>query len=128
MDAALEAGSNFWNGGEFYGPDEANSLQLLRDYFRARPGTADKVLLSIKGGFNLKEHKLDGSAAGLRKSVENCVSILEGTKKIDIFEIGRIDKSVTLEETFGTLKELVAEGKIGAVSLSEVNANTIRAV
>lgn len=46
--------------------------------------------------------------------------------RIDMFECARRDHSVKLEETLKTLEELVREGKIGGVALSEVSAKTIR--
>jgi pyridoxine 4-dehydrogenase len=51
MKAALESGSNFWNGGELYGTPAANSLHLLHNYFTRYADDADKVVLSIKGPF-----------------------------------------------------------------------------
>ncbi|MCJ1282146.1 hypothetical protein MMC26_001469 [Xylographa opegraphella] len=53
--------------------------------------------------------------------------MLGGTAKIDMFEFGRRDPNTPLETTLATLDELVQEGKIGGVALSEVNAETIRA-
>ena len=120
------AGANFWNGGEFYGPPESNSLQLLAAYFKEYPADAEKVVLSIKGGLNAQTHQPDGSAANVRRSVENCVKLLQGTKKLDLFECARLDPNVPLEETVGAMAQCVKDGLIGGISLSEVNANTIR--
>lgn len=50
MKAALNNGANIWNGGEFYGPPDANSLQLLNYYFTKYPEDKNKVVLNIKGG------------------------------------------------------------------------------
>ena len=63
MTASLAAGANFWNGGEIYGSPERNSLHLLKEYFDAHPDAADKVVLSIKGGFVAGSHRPDASAA-----------------------------------------------------------------
>lgn len=52
--------------------------------------------------------------------------MLGGKGKIDMFECARRDPNTPLEATLATLEELVKEGKIGGVALSEVNANTIR--
>jgi pyridoxine 4-dehydrogenase len=68
----------------------------------------------------------DGSPEGVRRSVENCVKILDGKKKIDLFQCARVDTEVPIETTIGTLAELVKEGKIGGISLSEASAETIR--
>jgi len=51
---------------------------------------------------------------------------LDGKKKIDIFECGRVDPKVPIEETIGYLAEFVKAGKIGGIGLSETGAATIR--
>ena len=124
MKAALASGSNFWNGGEFYGPKDANSLHLLHDYFTRYPEDADKVVLSIKGA---AEHFTPtGDKAGVTRSIEECLKVLDGTKKIDIFQCARVDPKVPIEETIGYLAEFVKAGKIGGIGLSEAGASTIR--
>ena len=124
MRTALQLGANFWNGGDFYGPPERNSLQLLARYFTEYPEDADKVVLSIKGG--LGHSGLDGSEAGIRRSIDNCLKLLDGKKKLDIFECARVDPKVPVEETIKAIAAYVKEGKIGGISLSEVRADTIR--
>ena len=126
MRAALSTNCNLWNGGEFYGPPDANSLTLLKKYYTKYPEDADKVLLNIKGAIR-PGLVPDGSPAFVRQSVEQCVEMLGGKGKIDMFECGRRDPNTPLETTLATLGELVKEGKIGGVALSEVNADTIRA-
>lgn len=126
MKAALAKGANFWNGGEIYGPPDANSLTLLKRYFTKYPEDADKVVLSIKGGVNVATHSPDGSKEGIARSINACLEQLGGTKKIDLFECARVDKTVPLEETMLALKEYVDAGKIGGIGLSEVGAKTIR--
>ncbi len=125
METALAQNSNFWNGGELYGPPQRHSGHLLNEYFKLHPQDADKVVLSIKGGTVLGQLKPDGSAKNVRRSVEDTLKVLDGTKTIDIFECARLDHEVPLEETIGTLVELVKEGKIGGIGLSEVKASTI---
>ena len=126
MRSALISGCNLWNGGEFYGTPESNSLTLLNEYYARYPEDADKVVLNIKGAMG-PGMKPDGSPEYVRKSVENCVKMLGGRGKIDMFECARRDPTVPLEKTLKALAEMVDEGKIGGVALSEVNANTIRA-
>ncbi|KAL1959483.1 hypothetical protein VTO42DRAFT_1928 [Malbranchea cinnamomea] len=127
MKAALARGANFWNGGDLYGTPDANSLHLLKAYFTKYPEDADKVVLSIKGGVDIAGGmKIDGTEAGVRESVEKCLRVLEGTKKIDVFEYARLDPKVPVEETVRALKTLQDEGKIGGIGLSEVRAETIR--
>jgi pyridoxine 4-dehydrogenase len=126
MNAALETGATFWNGGEFYGTPEDNSLHLLRDYFTKYPENADKIVLSIKSGLTAQKTP-DDSAAFVRRCVSNCLEILPPSlKKIDIFQCARVDPSVPIEHTMQTLKEFVSEGKFGHIGLSEVGADTIR--
>ncbi|EXJ86249.1 pyridoxine 4-dehydrogenase [Capronia coronata CBS 617.96] len=125
MSTALAQGANFWNGGELYGTAERNSCHLLKEYFTQNPQDADKVVLSIKGGCLPGTAIPDGSPQNVRRSVEECLRVLDGTKKIDIFECARLDPKTPLEVTIGTLAELVKEGKIGAIGLSEVKASTI---
>ncbi|OTB16003.1 hypothetical protein K445DRAFT_317634 [Daldinia sp. EC12] len=128
LKAALANGMNFWNGGEFYGPPENNSLVLLERYFAKYPEDADKVVLSIKGGVEISvhSHEPDGSPEGTRRSIDNCLRQLKGRKKIDIFEFGRRDPRVPMSVTFGVIEnEYVKTGKIGGISLSEVRAETI---
>lgn len=125
METALEQGANFWNGGELYGTPERHSGHLLNEYFTEHPHDADKIVLSIKGGLVTGELRPDGSAKNVRRSVEDCLQALDGKKSIDIFECARLDPNVPLEETITTLAELVKEGKIGGIGLSEVKASTI---
>jgi pyridoxine 4-dehydrogenase len=109
-----------------YGPPHANSLQLLKYYFDNHPEDADKVVLSIKGAYDPKTHTPDGSPEGIRASVGEALKVLNGVKNIDIFECARVDPNVPIETSVRALAELVKEGKIGGIGLSEVNANTIR--
>lgn len=124
MRTALACGANAWNAGEFYGTEEYNSLHLLNTYFSKHPEDAEKVHLNVKGC--VTHHGPDGSREGVRSSVENCLRILDGKKKIDSFEPARVDKSVAIEDTMKYFKELIDEGKIGGVALSEASAETIK--
>ena len=126
MRAALDSGLTLWNGGELYGTPTRNSCHLLREYFTKYPEDASKVTLSIKGGTEKGGMKPIGTRENVRRSVEDCLAVLAGTKKIDVFECARVDPNVPIEETMGYLKELVQEGKIGGIALSEVRADTIR--
>ncbi|KAI9674727.1 MAG: Pyridoxine 4-dehydrogenase [Caeruleum heppii] len=126
MRAALRSGANFWNGGEFYGAQEYNSLHLLRNYFTKYPEDADKVVLNIKGGLVEGGLAPDGSEKNVRRSVDYCVRMLEGRKKVDIFECARVDPNTPIETTVAALAQCVKDGKIGGIGLSEVRAETVR--
>lgn len=69
---------------------------------------------------------LQGSPEDVRASVEEALRVLDGAKKIDIFECARVDPKISIETTVKALAELVSEGKIGGIGLSECKAETIR--
>ena len=126
MRTALAQGCNFWNGGEFYGTPEYNSMTLLSAYFEKYPEDADKVVLSIKGGINLAAHRPDGSPEGIRTSLDNIISQLKGKKFLDVFECARRDPATPLAVTFGVLQdEYIKTGKLGGISLSECSVATL---
>jgi len=91
---------NFWNGGQFDGPNNYNSLVLLERYFEKYPEDADKVVISIKGGANPKTHQTDASPENTRRTLDDSIAQLKGRKKIDMFEFGRRDPAVPMEVAF----------------------------
>jgi aryl-alcohol dehydrogenase-like predicted oxidoreductase len=118
VDAALAAGithidtANGYAGGE----SERMLAQLLA-------GRRDRVTLATKAGIphpDAGDHS-PLSAAGLRASVEGSLSRL-GTDHIDLFYLHQPDRAAPLSETLGTVAELVAEGKIGALGVSNYAA------
>ena len=126
MRASLATGANLWNGGELYGAPERNSLHRLNEYFTTYPEDAKKVVLSIKGGLVPGEMRADGSEKNVRRSVDECVRVVDGKKAVDIFECARVDPNTPIEELVRVLGELVKEGKIKGIGLSEVGAESIR--
>jgi pyridoxine 4-dehydrogenase len=127
LKAALAAGVNVWNGADVYGTQHNNSLHLMNRYFTAYPEDADKVVLTIKSGVaDMRTFTMDCSPPGLRKFVDNAITVLDGKKKIDIFGCARVDPNVPIEESVKALAELKEEGKIGGIQLTEVKADTIR--
>lgn len=126
LKAALESGLTLWNGAEFYGTPDCNSMTLTKAYFTKYPEDADKVTLVIKGGMDLTTHKQDGTPEGTRRSLDNIIKQLGGTKKLDGFAPSRRDPSTPLEVTYGVIqKEYIDTGKLGAVYLSECSAETV---
>lgn len=127
MKAAVENGLTMWNGGEFYGTPEYNSMTIIKHYFTKYPEDADKVFLAMKGGVNLEALRPDGSPENIRRSLDNILAQLDGKKKVDAFCCARRDPSVPLDITFGVIqKEYIDTGKIGAIMLSECGVNTIK--
>ncbi|KAI0204763.1 aldo/keto reductase [Astrocystis sublimbata] len=126
MREAIQQGKIFWNAGEFYGTPEYNSLVLLERYFERYPEDADKIILSVKGGISLTDHRPDQSPEGIRRSLDNSIGQLKGRKKLDIFEFARRDQNADMAKAFNIVqKEYIETGKIGGIALSEVRAETI---
>jgi pyridoxine 4-dehydrogenase len=126
MDAAFASGANYWNGGEFYGTPDRNTLHLLNEYFTQNPEKADQIVLCIKGSRNPGTLIFDGSEKSVRRSIDECIRVLDGRKKLNIFECARVDANTPIEDTIRVLAKLVEEGKISGIGLSEVKAETIR--
>lgn len=126
MKAALNSGVSLWNGGELYGKPHANSLHLLNRYFTKYPKDADKVVISIKGSVSPTKMGPDNSEKNIRRSIDECLKVLDGKKFLDLFEPARQDPNVPLSETMNAMAEYVKEGKLGGISLSEVTEDQIR--
>ncbi|KEY72536.1 hypothetical protein S7711_05608 [Stachybotrys chartarum IBT 7711] len=126
LKVAADKGLTLWNGGEFYGTPEYNSMTLLKSYFEKYPEDADKITIIIKGAVDVKTLKPDGSPEGIRRSADNILAQLGGKKKLDVFGIARRDVNTDFQETLSILKkEYVDTGKIGGVALSECSVKTI---
>ena len=63
---------------------------------------------------------------GVRSSVNNILSKLRGTKRLDLYEVARIDGSTPVEETIKAITELIAEEKLDFIGMSECKAETLR--
>ncbi|KAF3930429.1 hypothetical protein ABW20_dc0102412 [Dactylellina cionopaga] len=128
MNAAVERNANFFVSGEFYGTqDPQDNLYLIQRYLEKYPENADKIVLSVKGGADLKSIKPDGSPKGIRKSIDNILEKLGGKIKLDVFCIARVDNTNPVEQTWKTIKEeYIDTGKIGGLCLSEVSATTLQ--
>ena len=126
MKKALAEGANFWNGGEIYGSPERNSLHLLNEYFTKYPEDAEKVVISIKSGVATGANGVDGGVENTKRSIEECLRVLDGKKKLDIWESARVDPKTPVEITMREAKKYVESGKLGGISLSECSADTIK--
>jgi aryl-alcohol dehydrogenase-like predicted oxidoreductase len=121
---ALDLGVTHIDTAEIYGPYANEEL-----IGRAIKGHRDEVVLATKFGF--VSHAgggpgvLDSSPANIRTAVEGSLKRL-GTDHIDLYYQHRVDPNTPIEETVGTLAELVAEGKIRNMGLSEAGLDTIR--
>ncbi|MFF8228082.1 aldo/keto reductase [Streptomyces caelestis] len=121
---ALDLGVTHLDTAEIYGP--FINEELVGEALRGR---RDQVVLATKFGMfshsGAGAYVLDSSPANIRTSVEGSLKRL-GTDYIDLYYQHRVDPDTPIEETVGTLAELVAEGKIRHIGLSEAGAETIR--
>jgi aryl-alcohol dehydrogenase-like predicted oxidoreductase len=125
IHAALEAGINLLDTGDFYGMGH-NEL-LIRE---ALAGTSrDRAVLSVKFGA-LRDPSgawvgFDGRPQAVKSSLAYTLQRL-GVDYIDIYRPARLDRSVPIEETVGAIADMVKAGYVRHIGLSEVGAETIR--
>jgi aryl-alcohol dehydrogenase-like predicted oxidoreductase len=119
---AIELGVTFFDTAEIYGP-YINEEMLAR----AIKGKRDKLVIATKFGFRFEANQItgvDGSPANARRAVEGSLKRLD-IECIDLFYQHRVDPNVPIEETVGALHELVKEGKIKHIGLSEAGPETL---
>ena len=120
---ALELGCNFLDTAEVYGPFLNEEL-----VGRAIRGRRDEVVLATKFGFKIEGGKitgLDSRPSHIREAVAGSLRRL-GTDRIDLLYQHRVDPQVPIEEVVGTMADLVSEGKVRFLGLSEAGERTIR--
>ncbi|THK37328.1 aldo/keto reductase [Ensifer sp. MPMI2T] len=128
LHRAVELGVTFFDTAEVYGPYENEKLlgKALKD-------RRDRATIATKFGFRIEPGKPAAEAIkGVDGRPENARAVAEaslkrlGTDVIDLYYQHRVDPNVPIEETVGAMAELVKEGKIRALGLSEASAATIR--
>ncbi|MBN3063469.1 aldo/keto reductase [Pectobacterium aquaticum] len=124
LHRALELGVTLLDTADMYGP-HTNELLLGK----AIKGKREQVFLATKFGIirdpaNPNARGVCGKPDYIRRAVEGSLTRL-GTDVIDLYYQHRIDPTVPIEETVGTLAELVQEGKIRYIGLSEASATTL---
>ncbi|GAA6021327.1 hypothetical protein JCM10207_002698 [Rhodosporidiobolus poonsookiae] len=126
MKTAIDTGANFFNSGTFYamGPDRLGNLALISRFCEAHPDYKDKFFLSVKGGLT-PQWAVDASLEYIRSEVESTNKTLRH-RKMDMFEVCRVDKKVGIEQMMKNLLILRDEGHFKYISLSEVSADSIR--
>src|SRR4051794_12253187 len=121
---ALDLGVTLVDTAEIYGPFTNEEL-----VGRALKDRRDAVVLATKFGFishgSGGPGHLDSSPANVRAAVEGSLQRL-GTDRIDLCYQHRVDPNTPIEDTVGALAELVAEGKVRHIGLSEAGPDTIR--
>ncbi len=131
LNRALELGINFWDTADMYGfghNEELISKVLVPN--------RDKIFIATKFGFRQREGNVsnfagspgtyfDGSPAYVKEAVEKSLKRLK-IDTIDLYYSHRVDQNVPIEETVGAMGELVRQGKVRYLGLSEASAKSIR--
>ncbi|MGN6353911.1 MAG: aldo/keto reductase [Parafilimonas sp.] len=124
IQAALDNGINFLNTGDFYG---AGHNELLVG--KAIKGRRDDAFISVKFGAIFYKGQLLG--LDLRPtSIKNFINyslVRLGTDTIDLYQPCRLDGSIPTEDVIGTIADLIQEGKVRYLGVSEITAEQLRA-
>ncbi|KGU82948.1 aldo/keto reductase [Pseudomonas mediterranea] len=124
LHRALELGVTMFDTADMYGPH--TNEELLG---RALKGKRDSLYLATKFGLvrssDPHARGVNGRPEYVRQSVDGSLKRL-GTDYIDLYYQHRIDPQVPIEETIGTMAELVKAGKVRQIGISEASADTIR--
>lgn len=122
IHAAIDAGVTHYDTAEAYGPF-ANEVLLGK----AIRGKRDGLIIATKFYFNFDAASPgpDGSPANARRACEAALVRL-GIETIDLFYLHRVDPKVPIEESIGGMADLVREGKVRHIGLSETGAATLR--
>lgn len=126
LHRALDLGINFWDTADFYGGGKNEELlsKVLKE-------NREKVFIATKFGFRYVEggdhfaSTFDGSPAWMRQAIELSLKRLK-VDHIDLYYAHRVDPNVPIEETVGAMAELVSEGKVRYLGLSEASAATLK--
>jgi aryl-alcohol dehydrogenase-like predicted oxidoreductase len=123
---ALELGVTFFDTADVYGHGTHSNETLVG---RALKGRRDSVVLASKCGLlsptDPGGKRVDGSRKHIREACERSLRALN-VSTIDLYYLHRVDPEVPVEESVGAMAELVDEGKVRFLGLSEVHPNTLR--
>lgn len=122
---ALEMGVDFLDTADLYGP-----MLNERLVAKAVAGNRHSYTIATKFGYEIDDQeqltwRINGKADYVKKAVERSLVNL-GTDYIDLYYLHRVDPSTSIDETVGAMHELVLEGKVKYIGLSEVSAQTLR--
>ena len=122
LNRALDVGYDHFDTARLYGL--GHNETLISRVLKTRRA---EVFLASKCGIEFDDGKrrIDCKPATIRKAVENSLKTL-GVDHIDLYYLHRRDFETPIEDSVGALSDLKAEGKIGAVGLSEMSAETLR--
>jgi aryl-alcohol dehydrogenase-like predicted oxidoreductase len=122
---SLELGGNFLDTADLYGPFK--NEQLIA---KAIEGNRKKYIIATKFGWEIDDNNkltwaINGKKEYVKKSVERSLKNLQ-TDYIDLYYLHRLDKNTPIEETIEAMSDLVKEGKVGYIGLSEVSSETVK--
>ncbi len=125
LDRALELGVTFYDTADMYGP--YTNEQLLGRWLRGR---RDQVVLATKFGIQYDpahphQRSINGKPDYVRRAIEASLKRLE-TDHVDLYYLHRVDPATPIEDTVGAMAQLVKEGKVRALGLSECSPETLR--
>lgn len=124
LERAIELGINFWDTADVYaaGKNEEFISKILK-------ANRDKIFIATKFGFKSnpgqKDVQFDASPAYIKIAVERSLKRLN-IDVIDLYYAHRVDPNVPIEETVGAMAELVKEGKVRYLGLSEASVTSLR--
>lgn len=125
LHRALELGMNFWDTAEIYGP--FTNEELLGKALKGR--NRRDVIIATKFAWKFsaegKQLGVDSSPAHVKETIHGSLKRL-GTDYIDLYYQHRLDPNTPIEDTVGAMADLVKEGKVRCIGLSEVGPATIR--
>ncbi len=124
LHRAVDVGITLMDTADVYGP--FTNEEIIREYV-VRGGLRDRVVIATKGGLvpiDATTYGRDGSSAHIRAACEASLQRL-GVDTIDLYQLHRVDPEVPLEETWGAMADLVAEGKVRYLGLSEATVEEI---
>ena len=123
LNLALELGINFWDTADVYGNGKNEEL-----ISKVLAPNRKKIFIATKFGFSVQADgtmKFDGSPAYMQQAVEKSLRRLN-IDVIDLYYAHRIDQNISVEEMVAAMSQLVKEGKVRYIGLSEASASTIR--
>jgi aryl-alcohol dehydrogenase-like predicted oxidoreductase len=127
LNRSIELGVTFWDTADAYGPHKNEELVA-----KALKNNRNKITLATKFGIvrdpnNPQSRSINGKPGYVKQACEASLRRL-GTDVIDLYYLHRVDSSTPLEDTIGAMADLIREGKIRGIGLSEVSAATIERI